>query len=54
MHMEELCYWIWLSQCFAYGSTMPARLLEVCPSPKSLYEMDETERRSLGFLHRGI
>lgn len=48
--MEELCYWIWLSQCFAYGSTMPARLLEVCPSPKSLYEMDETERRSLGFL----
>lgn len=48
--MEELCYWIWLSQCFAYGSTTPAKLLETCPSPKALYEMSEAERKSLGFL----
>lgn len=48
--MEELCYWIWLSQCFAYGSTTPAKLLEICPSPKALYEMSEAERKSFGFL----
>ena len=48
--MEELCYWVWLSQCFAYGSETPRKLLEIYPSPKTLYEMDEEERRSIDFL----
>lgn len=48
--MEELRYWVWLSQCFAYGSPLPEKLLKVCPSPKRLYEMKEEERTSLQLL----
>ena len=48
--MEELRYWVWLSQCFAYGSAMPAKLLEVCPSPKTLFEMSEEELQRFSFL----
>ena len=48
--MEELRYWLWLSQCFNCGSAMPAKLIEACPSPKALFEMSDEELKGFSFL----
>lgn len=47
---DTLRYWVWLSQCFSYGSNKPCELLEKGASPEDLYEKGREFRKSLGIL----
>lgn len=47
---ERLRYWVWLSQCFSYGSTKPAQLLEAGADPVQLYEQGREYRQSFDVL----
>ena len=44
-------YWVWLSQCFPFGSPRPAELLEKGASPRELFEGGRDYRASLGLLN---
>lgn len=48
--MSEVRYYIWLSQCFPYGSPLPSRLLAHYGSPKAVYEADESDLASCKIL----
>lgn len=49
--MNELSYWVWLSQAFSYGSEQPRKLLEHFASPKDIYEAEEDTLRHLNILN---
>lgn len=48
--MEDLLYWIWISQIFSYGSDLPRELLNHFDSPKQLYDERETNEFQFEFL----
>ena len=44
---EDLVYWVWLSQCFSYGSGKIGKILELSGDAKTLYQNGEEGRRVL-------
>ncbi|MGI5894781.1 MAG: DNA-processing protein DprA [Candidatus Merdivicinus sp.] len=48
---ERLRYWIWLSQCFSYGSPKPLELIEAGADPERLYQEGREYRESFGVLN---
>ena len=44
---EDLVYWVWLSQCFSYGSGKIGKILELPGDAKALYQNGEEGRRAL-------
>ncbi len=47
---DALRYWVWLSQCFPYGSDKPCELLEKGATPEELFQKGRDFRASLGVL----
>ena len=47
---ERLRYWVWLSQCFSYGSGKLGRLVEAGADPEKLCLEGREYRKSFGFL----
>ena len=47
---ERLRYWVWLSQCFSYGSGKLGRLVEAGADPEKLCLDGREYRKSFGFL----
>lgn len=48
--MDDIQYYIWLSQLFHYGSNKPEQILSLCSSPKIFYEMSRNEKKNLNLL----
>ena len=50
---ESRRYWVWLTQCFSYGSDKPRQLLEAGASPEALFQQGQAYREAFCVLTPG-